>query len=154
VTPIVMVMTASNMAIHSALVCGNAQTKYLPISDLMINEILTPDLPYKPAQNSASSYTYGPEPLGRRNAMPASFSVQATHDNHTLTVTAETAKEAFAKAVEWHVVERFIDISISDGSKGYSITEFSSTMALLEIARMVEAAAGPKARSEPFLDLG
>jgi hypothetical protein len=73
------------------------------------------------------------------DAIPASFSVQATHDDSTLTVTAETAKEAFATAVEWHVVERFIDVSISDGNKSYPIAEFSLMMALLEFARTVEA---------------
>jgi hypothetical protein len=75
--------------------------------------------------------------------MRASFSVQADHDDHTLTVTAETAKEAFAKAVEWHVVGRFIDVSISDDNERYSIAEFSSKMALAEIAHTVETAAEP-----------
>jgi hypothetical protein len=57
-----------------------------------------------------------------------SFSVQAIHDDHTLTVTTETAKEAFAKAVEWHVVERGLThVSISDGNRCYL---FSSAMAL------------------------
>ena len=58
------------------------------------------------------------------------FSVQARVDDRTLAVTAKTAKEAFAKAVEWHVVKRFIDVSISDGNKRYSIAEFSSKMAV------------------------
>ena len=58
-----------------------------------------------------------------------SYSVQA----HTLTLIAETAKEAFAKAVEWRVIDRFTDVTISDGIKNYSIAEFSSTMALLEL---------------------
>ncbi|XIA64321.1 hypothetical protein ACFIOY_36450 [Bradyrhizobium sp. TZ2] len=43
------------------------------------------------------------------------FLVQAAIHDHTLAVTTETAKEAFAKAVEWHVVEKFVDVSISDG---------------------------------------
>ena len=43
------------------------------------------------------------------------FSVSARIDDHAVTATAETAKEAFAKAVEWQVVEKFTDISISDG---------------------------------------
>ena len=67
------------------------------------------------------------------------FSVQARVDDRTLAVTAKTAKEAFAKAVEWHVVKRFIDVSISDGNKRYSIAEFSSKMAIAEIAYTVEA---------------
>jgi hypothetical protein len=56
-------------------------------------------------------------------------------------VTTETAKEAFAKAVEWHVVEGFTNVSISDGVKDFTIAEFSWVMALLEIASTVEAAA-------------
>jgi hypothetical protein len=46
------------------------------------------------------------------------------------------------------VVERFTDVSISDGIKIYSIAEFSLVMALQEIANTVEAAAelGPKAK--------
>ena len=34
---------------------------------------------------------------------PMPFSVNAYADDHRLTVTTETAKEAFAKAVDWHV---------------------------------------------------
>jgi hypothetical protein len=77
-----------------------------------------------------------------------SFSVTANHANRSLTVTAETEKEAFAKAVEWHLVERFTNVSISDGVKSYSIDGFASVMALKEIANTVEAAAerGPKAK--------
>ena len=60
--------------------------------------------------------------------MPMSFVVKAYVDVHVLSVTTETAKEAFAKAVEWQVVERFTDISISDGIKSYSIAEFSSVL--------------------------
>jgi hypothetical protein len=87
-------------------------------------------------------------PSGRLGyAAPMSFSVTAYHANRPLTVTAETAKEAFAKAVEWHVVNRFTNISICDGVKSYSIDGFASVMALKEIANTVEAAAerGPKA---------
>jgi hypothetical protein len=44
--------------------------------------------------------------------------------DHTLAVTTETAKEAFAKAVEWHVTGRFTHVSISDDIKTYSIDAF------------------------------
>lgn len=47
------------------------------------------------------------------------FSVRAYHADHPLTVTKGTAKEAFAKAVEWHVVERFNNVSISDNVKTF-----------------------------------
>jgi hypothetical protein len=76
------------------------------------------------------------------------FLVLANLDDHTLAVAIETAKEAFAKAVEWHVVERFINVTIRDGVKNYTIAEFSSVMALLEITNTVEAdgALEPKAK--------
>jgi hypothetical protein len=76
------------------------------------------------------------------------FLVQGCVDDHTLAVTTATAKEAFAKAVEWQVTERFVDVSIYDGVKLYSIEEFSSVMALRESANTVEAATklGPKAK--------
>ena len=61
------------------------------------------------------------------------FSVNAHVDDHRLTVTTETAKEVFAKAVEWHVVERFTDISISDGIRSFTVAEFSLAMALAEM---------------------
>jgi hypothetical protein len=64
--------------------------------------------------------------------------VQAYVDDHTLSATAETAKVAFAKAIEWHVVERLAGVSISDGTRSYSIVEFSSVMALIEIASTIE----------------
>ena len=71
------------------------------------------------------------------SSMP--FLVQANLDDHTLAVATETAKEALAKAVEWHVAERLINVTIGDGIKNYTIAEFSSVMALLEIANTVEA---------------
>jgi len=76
----------------------------------------------------------GAAPIG---SMP--FLVQANLDDHTLAVATETAKQALAKAVEWHVVERLINVTIGDGIKNYTIAEFSSVMALLEIANTVEA---------------
>jgi hypothetical protein len=54
-------------------------------------------------------------------------------------VTTATAKEAFAKAIEWSIAERGTDVSIYDGSRSYSIDEFASAMALLEIAKTVNA---------------
>ena len=67
------------------------------------------------------------------------FSVQAYIDDHRLSVTTETAKDAFAKAVEWHVAERLSNVTISDGNKSYTVSEFSSVMALQQIADTVEA---------------
>ena len=56
-------------------------------------------------------------------------------DDHTLSVTTATAKETFAKAVEWHLTGRFAYVTISDGTKRYSIDEFALAMSLIEIAR-------------------
>jgi hypothetical protein len=63
------------------------------------------------------------------------FSVQACLDDHTLAVTAATAKEAFAKALEWHD-----SVSINDSTKSYSIDAFALAMALLDIAKTVNSA--------------
>ena len=77
------------------------------------------------------------------------YLVQGCLDDHQLAVTADTAKEAFTKAIEWHVAEKFTDVSIYDGSKVYSIGEFASAMALQEIAATIAMAndddAGDKA---------
>jgi len=67
------------------------------------------------------------------------FLLQANVDDHVLTAPFETAKEAFAKAVEWRVIEWFTNISIHDGAKSYSIDEFSLLMALRDIANTVES---------------
>jgi hypothetical protein len=63
------------------------------------------------------------------------FLVQGCLDDHTLAVTTATAKEAFAKAVEWQVTGRFNHVSISDSTKTYSIEAFALAMALLDIAK-------------------
>ena len=76
---------------------------------------------------------------------PMPFLVQGCIDDHTLAVTADTAKEAFAKAIEWHVVENFSGVSIYDGVRMYSIDEFASVMSLQEIAKTVNAVAEQKA---------
>ena len=73
--------------------------------------------------------------------MPMPFVVQAHTDNHTITVTTVTAKEAFAKGIKWHVSGRFTNISISDDIKTYSLDAFSLAMALLEIGKTLEATA-------------
>jgi len=66
------------------------------------------------------------------------FVVQTNIDGHTVSVAIEGAKEAFAKAIEWHVVGKLADVSISDGTKNFSISEFSLVMALEEIAKIAE----------------
>ena len=61
--------------------------------------------------------------------MPMPFSVSAYVDDRLVSATTETAKEAFAKAVEWHVVHKLTDVSISDGINSYSIDGFALAMA-------------------------
>ena len=75
--------------------------------------------------------------------MPMLFSVSAYVDNRLVSETTETAQEAFAKAVEWHVVLKLADISISDSIKSYSIDGFASAMAMQDIANTVEAGVEP-----------
>ena len=67
------------------------------------------------------------------------FVVQAQIDDHTLSATTETAKEAFSKAVEWQVAHKLACVTISDGVRSFSITDFASAMAFLEIANTVGA---------------
>lgn len=75
---------------------------------------------------------------GVGDASSTSFLVQAYVDDHTIAVTAETAKDAFAKAIEWHIVGKLAGVSIIDGTRSYSIVEFSSVMALVEIANTIK----------------
>jgi hypothetical protein len=76
------------------------------------------------------------------------FLVQANIDDHALAVTCQTAKEGFAKAVEWQAVP-FTDVSISDGTKSFTVTEFASIMAIKEIADTVCASAELKRKAKP-----
>ena len=62
------------------------------------------------------------------------YLITANVDDHVVTVNARTAKEAFAKAVDWQVAKQLADVTISDGSNDYSIADFSEAMAHSEIA--------------------
>ena len=62
-----------------------------------------------------------------------SYSVKATVDGHTVLAAAGTAKLAFAKAVDWQVAKQLNNVTISDGSKDYSIAEFAEVMEHSEI---------------------
>ena len=72
------------------------------------------------------------------------FVVQAHIDDHTLSVTTETAKQAFAKAIEWQVAHKLTCVTISDGVRSFTITDFASAMAFLEIANTVGDDRRPK----------
>ena len=67
------------------------------------------------------------------------FVVQAHIDDHTLSVITETAKQAFAKAIEWQVAHKLTCVTIRDGVRSFTITDFASAMAFLEIANTVGA---------------
>lgn len=69
-----------------------------------------------------------------------SFVVKAHIDDVMLAANAETAKEAFAKAIEWHIAQRFADVLISDGIRSFTIAEFALEMASLDIAKTAGAA--------------
>ena len=87
------------------------------------------------------------QPRGDKQSSSATFQVHAKIDDHLLKATAKTAKDVFAKAIEWHVVGRLTNISISDGNRSYSIAEFALVMALVEIANTEASATrnGPDA---------
>jgi hypothetical protein len=80
------------------------------------------------------------QPRGAGCALPMPFHVHAYVDDHLLEATANTAKAAFATAIEWYVVGRLTGVSINDGTRSYSIAEFASVMALAEIANTAASA--------------
>lgn len=71
------------------------------------------------------------------------FCVSAHIDDHLLIRNTRSAKEAFAKAVDWHV-KRFTGVRISDGIRSYSVLEFAEAMALSEITGTISAAVKEK----------
>ncbi len=76
------------------------------------------------------------------------FVVQAHVEDHTLSATTETAKEAFAKAIEWQAVHKLTCVTISDGVRSFTITDFASAMAFLEIANTVGATSDRRPKVE------
>jgi len=89
-----------------------------------------------------------PETAKSGSVFHMAFAVQAHTDDHTLSATTETAEEAFAKAVEWQVVHKFTGVTLSDGVRSFTIAEFASAMASLDIANTLDATSdrGPKGR--------
>ena len=59
------------------------------------------------------------------------FSVHAYADDCPVVASFETARDAFAKAVEWRVVASLSDVLISDGTRRFTIEEFSELIARL-----------------------
>ena len=82
-------------------------------------------------QGAAGTRYFEPGGVFLEVGMP--FLIQGRLGDVTLTATSETPKHAFAKAIEWRVAERFADVTISRGNNTYSIDEFASVMARLEI---------------------
>jgi hypothetical protein len=62
------------------------------------------------------------------------FEVLGWAHDRLLSANAETAEEAFATAVKWHVARNAKGVSISDGSRRFTVAEFSWAMASREIA--------------------
>lgn len=67
-----------------------------------------------------------------------SFLIRGRLDDVTLSATTDTPKQAYEKAIEWRMIERFNDVTISQGDSTYSIDEFASVMARLEIAETIK----------------
>lgn len=88
------------------------------------------------------------QPRRVEQSSSVTFHVHAMIDDHLLKVAAKTAKDVFAKAIEWHVVGRLTNISINDGSRSYSIAEFALAMALAEMASTEASATRNRPRRE------
>jgi hypothetical protein len=58
-----------------------------------------------------------------------SFEIMGSIDDCILTAHTETAKEAFAKAVEWQVANGVRGVSITAGGRRFTVAEFSWKMA-------------------------
>jgi hypothetical protein len=65
------------------------------------------------------------------------FEVNAWVSGSFQTAYAPSAKEAFALAVEWQVANCAWGLSISDGSRRFTVAEFAWAMAAEEIATTV-----------------
>lgn len=69
------------------------------------------------------------------------FIITARIDDHVVSASAKTAKEAFAEAVDWQV-KRLAGVTISNGLRSYSVAEFSEAMALSEVAGTISSSVG------------
>jgi hypothetical protein len=67
------------------------------------------------------------------------YEVQGWALGRLVTAEAETAKEAFAKAVEWQIVNCVSGVTISDDRRNFTVAEFSWTMASQEIEDTMRA---------------
>jgi hypothetical protein len=70
--------------------------------------------------------------LPRGTVMP--FKVSGWVHGCPLTVSAETAEEAFATAIDWQMISGAKAVTIDDGNKRLTVAEFSWAMASRQIA--------------------
>jgi hypothetical protein len=79
------------------------------------------------------------------------YVVEAYSDDCLVTADHWSAKRAFADAVEWRLVRRLNGVTIRDGGKRYSISEFAAAMAQEECAEADRASAS--AASSPNIGI-
>ena len=60
------------------------------------------------------------------------FTVKAKVDDHVVSASVSTAREAFAKAIDWHVAQRLSDVVIACEDGIFSIMEFAEWMSRSE----------------------
>jgi len=53
------------------------------------------------------------------------FTVKAKVEDHVISASAMTARDALAKAIEWHVAKKLSDVVITEGDETFSIMEFA-----------------------------
>ena len=53
------------------------------------------------------------------------FTVKAKVDDHVISAGAMTAREALAKAIDWHVAKKLSEVVITEGDETFSIMEFA-----------------------------
>lgn len=60
------------------------------------------------------------------------FTVKAKVDDHVVSASAKTPREALAKAIDWHVAKQLADVVIIEGDNvdnAFSVLEFAEKIA-------------------------
>ena len=60
------------------------------------------------------------------------FTVKAKVDDHVVSASARTAREALAKAIEWHVALRLSDVVIVCEDDTFTVMEFAEWLSRSE----------------------
>ena len=76
------------------------------------------------------------------------FLVQGCLDKRTLAVRTATAKEAFAKAVEWSIAERVTDVSIYMAVEAIRLTNLHRLWPFWRLQKRFNAPAEQKAEGK------